>query len=179
MRVPGVVEDRHSQRNRQLNNREHDRVGTTVFVVKLDADEALVDPAADLAQGLMLIAGVDVAIAQHTARESLHRLAHPSVAFAEALSRGRPSGCQDRAAELVDAQLVGCLDELPIGLGPVRTAVMVQVRVGIDDLAQRQARPPTCSCQAGPPLRRRNPRQPRLSEPAETRDARVLSEPSS
>src|SRR5262249_31220373 len=87
-------------------------------------------------------------------RESFHRFRDPLVALAKSLHRSRSAGSQDGAAELVDSQLVRSIDELPIGLGPVAPAVMIQVRMRIDNLAQaRQAGPKVL---AGLDLRRGN-----------------------
>src|SRR5262249_311461 len=41
MRMPGVVEDRHAQLDRQLDNREDDRLGASIFIIELDADESV------------------------------------------------------------------------------------------------------------------------------------------
>ena len=81
MAVPGVVEDRHAELDRQLDDREDDRIGAPVFVIQLDPDEPVVPHApADLLERLPLMARVHVTIAPHAAREPL-------------LSPRRPTGC--------------------------------------------------------------------------------------
>ena len=58
MEVPGVVEDRHAQLDRQLDDGEDHRVGAPIFVVELDPDEpAVLDAAADLLERLVLEPG--------------------------------------------------------------------------------------------------------------------------
>ena len=88
--------------------------------------------AADLLQRLGLVTRVDVAVAQHTAGEPLDRLGQPPVALAEPLERRRSTGCEDRAAELVDRQAIGHLDQVTILGLPARPAVVMEVGMAVD-----------------------------------------------
>ena len=73
-----MVQDRHAQLGRQLHNGNDHRLGTGVFVVKLDADKpALSYAAADFLQRLSPVAGIDVAVAEHPAGETVHRFGCP------------------------------------------------------------------------------------------------------
>src|SRR5262249_27553243 len=57
----------------------------------------------------------------------------PPVAVAEALGRGRPPRGEDRAAEQIDPEPVAGLDQFPVVVRPGRPAVVMQVRVAVDD----------------------------------------------
>ena len=135
--VAGVVQDGHPKLDRELHNREDDRVGAHELVIKFDADEPLVtDAAANLIRGLTLVAGVNVAVTEYPAAISLRRLGDPLVALAESCGRRRSSWREDRATKLVDPQPVRRGDQLGVVRFPGRPAPVREVGVAVDDFRQ-------------------------------------------
>ena len=63
---------------------------------------------------------------------TLLRLSHPLVAVPKALGSCRPAS-QDGATQLVDSQLVGSLDEAAVVDLPGLAAMVIQMRVAVDN----------------------------------------------
>jgi len=117
--VPGVVKDRHAQRDRLFHDGPDDRVGAFVLVVQLDPDEAvLLDAAAHLVNRLALVAGVDVGVTEHAPGIAPGDLGKETVALAEAIRRGRALARQQRDAHRVDPQALGVGNHLLVRDAP-------------------------------------------------------------
>ncbi len=123
------------QFDRQFSDGEHDGLVGTVVVIELHADKAvLLDIPPDLVVRLLRVARIHETVTPNPAREAANGFGQVTVAIAKALHSRGPLRRQNRAAELVDAQLVRRVNQLAVVFAPVRVAVMMKVGVGINNL---------------------------------------------
>jgi hypothetical protein len=136
--VAGVVEDGDTELGGELEEGADDGVGDEIVVVDFDADEAFVfDVVADLFEGAGAVAGIDEAVAGDFVGELFGDAGEGAVGFAEAIEGDGAFGGEDGAAELVDAEFGGGVDEHTVGIDGAGFEAERKVGMSVDDARGR------------------------------------------
>lgn len=128
-----MVKDRNAEADAELDEREDYGLIGLIVVVELDADEAAVlDEAADIVERLVE-SGIDVRPGEDAAWIAANGFGGPLVALAPGFGCGGAARRERRAAQLLDSQFVGGVDEGTVKALPIGDGMVMEMGVAIDD----------------------------------------------